>query len=300
MRFLGWLAFLIVTFASHVSAQQPAGGQVAAPATTIADPRGPNLTPPVIRFAVAHVAELGSRWVTTDQMSESQERWWEKKGQKQYRQMRIDQLHPNYLIVWGSELENHAGVRFAWRPGTTSQTAMSGTATDQNGNRTDLSGQATTTTPGSLETVPAVRTLTHVHVYVFTWDDAKGSLEGPIWMSDRTGEGWGERSWNQTHSASQQLLDDALKFITSSTENARREEEAQEAARMATVSALIAKIHELAVANNLPAGDESACDQKISQQIGANKEMLVRAEQRDFSDLERLFLDLCATSRERR
>jgi hypothetical protein len=33
-------------------------------------------------------------------------------------------------------------------------------------------------------------------------------------MKDHTGEGRGERGWSQSHPASQQLLDDALKFLT--------------------------------------------------------------------------------------
>jgi|SRR5579872_3586385 len=63
--------------------------------------------------------------------------------------------------------------------------------------------------------------------------------------------------------------------------------------RMAIVNALAAKIHELAVADSLPASDEATCDVKISQQIGADEEMLGRLEQRDFTDVEPLFQKLC-------
>ena len=72
-------------------------------------------------------------------------------------------------------------------------------------------------------------------------------------------------------------------------------EDAQKALpdRMATVNALMAKVHELAVANRMPQSDETGCDTKIAQQIGTHKEMLSRVEHRDFEDVGKLFQELC-------
>jgi hypothetical protein len=66
------------------------------------------------------------------------------------------------------------------------------------------------------------------------------------------------------------------------------------ATRMATVNALLAKVHELAAAAGLAPSDEPGCAGKISTRIGADKNMLNRLERRDFSDVERLFSGLCA------
>lgn len=63
--------------------------------------------------------------------------------------------------------------------------------------------------------------------------------------------------------------------------------------RMATVNALDAKIHELAIADGLPQPEELGCADKISKRIGADKNMLGRLEHRDFQDVEVLFNQLC-------
>jgi hypothetical protein len=66
--------------------------------------------------------------------------------------------------------------------------------------------------------------------------------------------------------------------------------------RMATVNALNAKIHELAVANKLSDSEEAECNLKMSQQIGANRDMLGSVERLDFTDVERLFPAVCGPS----
>jgi len=63
--------------------------------------------------------------------------------------------------------------------------------------------------------------------------------------------------------------------------------------RMGTVEALIAKIHEISVANGLPQSEEPACGDRISTRIGADKNMLARVQQRNFQDVEVLFVQLC-------
>jgi hypothetical protein len=64
--------------------------------------------------------------------------------------------------------------------------------------------------------------------------------------------------------------------------------------RLATVDALIAKVHELFVVSKLPESEEAECSQKISQRIGTDPNMLGRVEQRDFGDVEKLFPVICA------
>jgi len=84
-------------------------------------------------------------------------------------------------------------------------------------------------------------------------------------------------------------LQKALEYITSDFEqNADIVHE-----RMARVNALVAKVHELSVASGLPEAEGPACEQKITKQIGANSEMLARLEERDFSDVEKLFGQFC-------
>ena len=64
-----------------------------------------------------------------------------------------------------------------------------------------------------------------------------------------------------------------------------------------TANALAAKVHGLSVANRLPESGEPACAQKISQQIGARTgAMVARLERQDFSDVERLFGQLCESN----
>jgi hypothetical protein len=46
-----------------------------------------------------------------------------------------------------------------------------------------------------------------IHLYLFAYRN--GKLEGPLWINDRD-----ERAWHQRHPASQQLLDDALKYLS--------------------------------------------------------------------------------------
>lgn len=270
MRSLLRLAALVALSVSPMLAQQSSN-------------ESPGATPCSVRFTVVHYE---GRLLAYGQMSEAQQKWWAKNGEKKFKQACLDATAPEYLIVWGSEMENHAGVWFRYKPGTTSQTNIDGTATDQQGNRTNMSATATTTTQGSLETVPTVRTVHRVHVYVFTWRD--GKLGGPIWMEDQAGEGWRERGVFRSD-ASSALLDKALIVATSAAEKLVSD-------RMGIVNALMVKIHELAVANKLPESDEPACDQKISQQIGTSKEMLDRLEHRDFADVEDLFQKLCKSA----
>jgi len=63
--------------------------------------------------------------------------------------------------------------------------------------------------------------------------------------------------------------------------------------RMRTEEALMAKIHEVSVANGLPQSEELACDDGISTRIGADKNMLGRIEQHNFQDVGALFEELC-------
>jgi hypothetical protein len=63
--------------------------------------------------------------------------------------------------------------------------------------------------------------------------------------------------------------------------------------RMATVNALLAKIHELAVANGLAQSEEPGCAGKISTRIGADKDVLGRVEHGNFQDVSSLFSELC-------
>lgn len=212
MRSLLQFTALAALFVFRALAQQPASGQAAPPGTITADPRdvGPRQSSTCsVLFTVVHYE---GHLLAFGQMSDAQQKWWTKKGRKKYKQACLDTSAPQYLIVWGSQMESHAGVWFRYQPGTTSVSTMSGTVTDEQGNRSSVNGTATTTTAGPLETVPTVRTVSRVHLYVFTW--RSGKLDGPMWMNSRTGEGWGQRGWSQTHPASQQLLDDALKFIT--------------------------------------------------------------------------------------
>jgi hypothetical protein len=71
------------------------------------------------------------------------------------------------------------------------------------------------------------------------------------------------------------------------------ESEKSQAGRMATVNALLAKIHELSVANGFPLSEEPGCAEKISTRIGADKNLLARVEHGDFQDIETLFRELC-------
>jgi hypothetical protein len=68
------------------------------------------------------------------------------------------------------------------------------------------------------------------------------------------------------------------------------------AGRMATVDALLAKVHQLAVAEHLSPADEAACNDKISRQIGSNKDTVARVERRDFTDVEKLFPEMCGVA----
>jgi hypothetical protein len=159
--------------------------------------------PDGVRFHFTVVRHDGNLFAL-GQMSEAQQKWWNGKGAKKYKTACVDATNPEYLIVWGKQIESKAGVGFAYHPGTTTTSTVHMDSGD--------TGTVTTTTPGTTETVPTVRTVNRVHLYVFTY--SSGNLEGPLWMNDRDGEGWGERVWNQTRPASQQLLDDALKYLS--------------------------------------------------------------------------------------
>jgi hypothetical protein len=160
--------------------------------------------PPECRIHFTVVRHDGNL-LAFDQMSESQQKWWNGKGSKKYKAACIaDPADPEYLIVWGKEIESKSGLAFVYHPGTTSTSTVHMDSGD--------TGSVTTTTPGTSEAVPTVRTTSRVHVYVFAWRN--GKLEGPLWMNDRTGEAWGERAWGQVHPASQQLFEDALKYLS--------------------------------------------------------------------------------------
>jgi hypothetical protein len=157
------------------------------------------LSPCSIRF---NVVKYDGR-LLAGQLSDAQRKWWDGKGARKYKDACLDENTPEYLIVWGKEMETHQGVGFVYHPGTTS----TGTFQIYNGD----AGNATTTIHGTTEAVPTIRNVSRVHVYVFAWRNEK--LDGPLWINDRIAEGWGERAWNQPHPASQQLLQDALKFL---------------------------------------------------------------------------------------
>jgi hypothetical protein len=57
--------------------------------------------------------------------------------------------------------------------------------------------------------------------------------------------------------------------------------------RITTVNVLVAKVHELSVAGRFPESNESACTQKIAEQLRADGEMLARLELRHFGEVER-------------
>ena len=160
--------------------------------------------PPECRFHFTVVRHDESLFAF-GQMSEAQQKWWIGKGSKKYKTACVDATNPEYFMVWGKQIDSKAGIRFVYHPGTTT----TGTVQMDNGD----TGTVTTTGPGTtIEAIPTVRTVNRVHLYVFAYRN--GKLAGPLWMSDRDGEGWGERAWNQTHPASQQLLDDALKYLS--------------------------------------------------------------------------------------
>jgi hypothetical protein len=153
-----------------------------------------------IRF---NVVKYDGRLLAIGQLSDAQRKWWDGKGARKYKDACLDESTPEYLIVWGKEMETHQGVGFVYHPGTSS----TGTFQTDNGGP----GSVTTTTPGITDAVPTIRNASRVHVYVFAWRNEK--LDGPLWINDRIAEGWGERAWNQPHPASEQLLQDALKFL---------------------------------------------------------------------------------------
>ena len=94
--------------------------------------------------------------------------------------------------MWGKQIDSKAGIRFVY-PRTT--------------------GTVTTTGPGTtIDAIQTGRTVNRIHLYLFAYRN--GKLEGPLWRNDRNGEGCGERAWNPTHPASQQHLDDALKYLS--------------------------------------------------------------------------------------
>ena len=160
--------------------------------------------PPECRFHFTVVRHDESLFAF-GQMSEAQQKWWIGKGSKKYKTACVDATNPEYFMVWGKQIDSKAGIRFVYHPGTTT----TGTVQMDNGD----TGTVTTTGPGTtIEAIPTVRTVNRVHLYVFAYRN--GKLAGPLWMSDRDGEGWGERAWNQTHPASQQLLDHALKYLS--------------------------------------------------------------------------------------
>jgi len=69
-----------------------------------------------------------------------------------------------------------------------------------------------------------------------------------------------------------------------------------EPVRMGAANALIAKVHELAVANDLPESEEQVCSQKIALEMHKSGEMLNRLERGDVSDVAKLFRELCGSS----
>lgn len=150
------------------------------------------------------VAKYDGKLLAYGQMSDAQQKWWEHKGHKEFKAACVAPDGPKYFIVWGAEVQQRAGFTFLYVPGQSSTTTISG----------DVNATAVTTSPGQLETVPTERSVTDIHVYVLEWND--GKVTGPLWMKERAGEGWIERSWGQRHPASQELLEEALKFISKS------------------------------------------------------------------------------------
>lgn len=126
------------------------------------------------------------------QMSEAQQKWWNQKGMKKYRSACVDATNPEYFMVWGKHIDPKSGIRFVYPT---------------------IIGTVTTTGPGT--TIEAIKTgpnVNRIHLYLFAYRN--GKLEGPLWMNDRDGEDRDERAWNQRHPASQQLLDDALRYLS--------------------------------------------------------------------------------------
>lgn len=66
--------------------------------------------------------------------------------------------------------------------------------------------------------------------------------------------------------------------------------------RLAAANALIAKVHELAVASGLPQAEEQGCSQKIALEMHKSDAMLNRLERGDVSDVGKLYRDLCESS----
>lgn len=90
-------------------------------------------------------------------------------------------------MVWGKQIDSKSGIRFVYP--------------------TKI-GTVTTTGPGTtIDAIQTGRNVNRIHLYLFAYRN--GKLEGPLWMNDRD-----ERAWNQRHPASQQLLDDALKYLS--------------------------------------------------------------------------------------
>jgi hypothetical protein len=147
-------------------------------------------SPPECRFHFTVVRHDGIVFAL-GQMFEAQQKWWNQKGLKKYRSACVDATNPEYFMVC-KQIDPKSGIRFVYP--------------------TKI-GTVTTTGPGTtIDAIQTGRTVNRIHLYLFGYRN--GKIEGPLWMNDRDGEDRDERAWNQKHPASQQLLDDALKYLS--------------------------------------------------------------------------------------
>ena len=257
-------------------------------------------------------------------LSPSQIKWWQKNREKKFSSLCYseDVRKVHYVITWTTMATRQAYSQTVQR---TAQVQTSGTATDSgtfdiygdlsahgsyNGTA-DVSSTSTITYP---ETISVAFSVDHCFVDVFrsfgptVRDDIENKRPPPppvFGFEARRGRSTSDPTVGGqigftlgrvlTQEPTAHALESALEYITSDFEQTA--DIVHE--RMATVNALMTKVHELSVANQLPGSEEPACAQKISQQIGAHSEMVARLEQRDFGDVERLFVQLCEPSQVR-
>jgi len=166
----------------------------------------------------------------------------------------------------------------------TSSNPLDGTIIDQSGNTSTVSGTVRNTTTSSIpyEVDYSVFTLSILIPHL-----AAGSTEW-TYTTLRTFEQKGLYrtfygiGFGKGKNPIVNVIDAAAKWLHGYVQQ-----------RMSTVNVLVAKVHDLSVADRLPESDEAACTQKIAEQLRANSEMLARLERRDFTDVERLFRQFC-------
>jgi predicted hydrocarbon binding protein len=258
-------------------------------------------------------------------LSESQIKWWQKNHEKKFPSLcyseDIGKVH--YILMWTTMASRQSYSQTVERS-VQVQSASTGTETgtfdvygdlSAHGSYNGQSDVSTTSTITYPETVSVAFSVDHcftdvirtfgptvrddienkrpVPPSVFGFEAHRGRSTSDPTASGQVGFAIGRALVKEP---TVHALESALEYITSDFEqNADIVHE-----RMATVNALVAKVHELSVASQLPESDEPACAQKISQQIGANSEMLAHLEQRDFSDVETLFGQLCESSNNQR